>query len=123
MERKKTILFVEDESDLRMLVAEELSGLGYHVMEADDGEEAMACFEKVIPDLIITDIVMPKMHGDELVRAVRALDQGKKIPIIVVSAYAPKEKALSGFEGVSIIEKPFSVDQLLSMVQDLLAEK
>lgn len=121
MERKKTILFVEDESDLRMLVAEELSGLGYHVMEADDGEEALACFDKSTPDLIITDIVMPKMDGDELVRAVRALDQGKKIPIIVVSAYAPKEKIFGDFKDVFILEKPFSVDQLLSMVQQFLS--
>ena len=118
---KKTILFVEDESDMRMLVAEELSHLGHNVMEADNGEEALLCFEKITPDLIITDIIMPKMHGDELIKAVRALENGKNIPFIVVTAYAPKEKVLSEFEGVSLIEKPFSVDQLIAMVQKLLS--
>ena len=120
---KKTILFVEDESDMRMLVAEELANLGYDIMEADNGEEALACFYKVRPDLIITDIVMPRMHGDEFIKKVRSEDRGQGIPIIVVTAYAPKEKALQGCEDIFIIEKPFSVDQLKQMVQDILAEQ
>lgn len=118
--RKKTILFVEDESDMRMLVAEELATLGYDVTEADNGEEAFACFQKTRPDLIITDIVMPRMHGDELLRKIRSEEQGRDIPFIVVTAYAPKEKVLQGLDGVCIIEKPFSVDQLKQMVQGIL---
>ena len=82
---KKKILLVEDEADLRMLITENLESYGYEIYPAGDGEEGLRLIRELKPDLIITDVLMPKMNGNEFVKKVRELDIGKEIPFIVLT--------------------------------------
>lgn len=114
------ILVVDDESRMRKLVHDFLSKSGYGVIEAEDGEKAVDLFfkEKDI-DLIILDVMMPKMDGWEVVRTIR---QYSSVPIIMLTAKSDERDELNGFElGVDeYISKPFSPKILVARVEAIL---
>ena len=91
---KKKILLVEDEENLRLLYEEELKAEGYDVVTAGNGKEALRQLEKVKPDLMVLDIVMPVMDGMETLGQV----MGKKrdIPIIIHTSYPGYREDLPG---------------------------
>lgn len=96
-EKKKKILIVEDDNVLRNMYSQKLKADGYEVLNAPDGEEALDLFEKESFDLIITDIMLPKMSGNELLVKFKSSAKGKNIPIIAWSNLPPgdeKNKAL-----------------------------
>jgi len=116
----KTILTVDDSPSIRMLLRYALSGQGYAVAEAEDGVAALewlAANER--PDLMITDINMPRMDGFDLVEAVRAQGPHSDMPILVLSTESSKEKIdrarLAGADGW--IVKPFDPAQLVSAIR------
>src|ERR1043165_5425934 len=95
--RKKTILIVDDTSDLLSNMGEALELEGYTVIEAKDGAAAVNELEKRLPDLIITDLVMPRVDGFELIKIIRDDQRWSALPILVYSAMAERhitEKSL-----------------------------
>ena len=119
---RKCILVVEDQEDNRQIVRDLLTTTDYQVMEAENGEEALAAVAKQRPDLILMDIQLPIMDGYEATRRLKADPDLKSIPIIVVTSYAlsgDEEKArLAGCD--AYVAKPFSPRQLLAKVKEYL---
>jgi two-component system cell cycle response regulator DivK len=118
----KRILVVEDQEDNRQILRDLLGNAGYDMVEAENGEEALAEVEKQKPDLILMDIQLPVMDGYEATRRIKANPDLKAIPIIVVTSYA-----LSGDEGKArdagcdaYVTKPYSPRQLLAKVKEFL---
>ena len=114
------ILVVDDEARMRKLVKDFLTIKGFSVIEAEDGEEAMDIFfkQKDIA-LLILDVMMPKMDGWEVCKAIR---QYSKVPIIMLTARGEERDELKGFElGVDeYISKPFSPKILVARVEAIL---
>jgi ligand-binding sensor domain-containing protein/signal transduction histidine kinase/DNA-binding response OmpR family regulator len=118
---KTIILLVEDNFDLREMIKEILSD-NYFVMEAENGVNGLKLAEEVIPDLIITDIMMPQMDGYELSRKLKTIEKTNHIPIILLTAKAATEDKLEGLEigADDYLIKPFNPDELLIRVKNLI---
>ena len=118
MERAK-ILVVDDESRMRKLVKDFLTREGYTVLEAGDGMEAMDIFYEQKIDLVILDVMMPRMDGWQTCREIR---RDSTVPIIMLTARSEERDELQGFElGVDeYISKPFSPKILVARVGALL---
>lgn len=96
---------------------------GYNVIQAQDGEEAIEQTKKQAPDLIILDLMMPKMSGFEVCRMVKFDDKYKDIPIIVLSALdqqGDREKAIENGADAYFI-KPFDLELLLNKIKSLIS--
>ena len=112
-----TILVVEDDAIVRMLIVDVLQELDFSVLEADGSEQAMELLENAAQpiDLLMTDVGLPGMDGRELAAKARLLRE--KMPILFASGYA---ETLEVAEGMAVIGKPFSIDQLRDKVKSLL---
>ena len=117
---KKRILVVEDQEDNRRILRDLLSGAGFDLIEAENGEEAVASAQASRPDLILMDIQLPLLDGYEATRRIKADPDLKSIPIIVVTSYAlsgDEEKARrAGCD--DYVAKPFSPRQLLAKIKE-----
>ncbi len=115
---KKKILVADDQQSIRSLVTRFLSNK-YAVLEAEDGEEALEMSRSQKPDLILLDIMMPKMDGYEAMRELRKQKKFKKLPIIALTAKAmrgDKNKCIDA--GASdYLAKPVNSEKLLSMMR------
>lgn len=114
------ILVVDDESRMRKLVKDFLTRAGYQVLEAQDGEEAVDTFYSIKGiNLLVLDVMMPKMDGWEVVKEIRKVS---KVPIIMLTAKDQEQDELLGFElGVDeYISKPFSPKILVARVNAIL---
>jgi diguanylate cyclase (GGDEF)-like protein len=123
MAEKSSILVVDDDPDKRMLLTVALQMAGYEVRTANDGEAGLAAVESFQPDLIITDVMMPKMDGYELARRVRANPLTRFIPIIIQTA--AKNDAHDARRGAEVgalgyITDPTDIDLLLARARTLL---
>ena len=116
------ILVVEDQEDNRRIVRDLLTTTDYEVMEAENGEEALAAVAKQRPDLILMDIQLPVMDGYEATRRIKADPALREIPIIAVTSYAlsgDEEKArAAGCD--DFVPKPYSPRQLLAKIRKFL---
>ena len=96
---RKKILVVEDNLDNRRILVYRLKRIGdFDIVEASNGQEALAAVEREVPDLIFMDLKMPVMDGWEATRQIRALEHGQRIPIIALTAQAmagDEQKALA----------------------------
>lgn len=118
-----TVLVVDDDPDKQMLLKIALQTAGYEVRTSDDGEAGLAAVESYPPDLIVTDVMMPKMDGYELARRIRANPQTKFIPIIIQSAARNAAQDLRrGAEvgALGYITDPTDLDLLLARAKTLL---
>jgi two-component system cell cycle response regulator DivK len=118
----RCILVVEDQEDNRQIVRDLLTATDYEVMEAENGEEAIAAVAKQRPDLILMDIQLPVMDGYEATRRIKADPALSAIPVIAVTSYAlsgDEEKArAAGCD--DFVPKPFSPRQLLAKIRPYL---
>jgi len=117
----KKVLVVEDHHDTSFLLCRLLKMEGYEVEHAIDGVVGYNAAESSPPDLIVTDIQMPRMDGIEMIRRIRKSDTGKRIPIIVMSAYGQRritDALASGAD--AIVEKPIDLDSFLATVRSKL---
>jgi len=118
----KRILVVEDQEDNRQIVRDLLTTTNYEVMEAENGQEALAAVAKQRPDLILMDIQLPVMDGYEATRRIKADPALAAIPVIAVTSYAlsgDEEKArAAGCD--DFVPKPFSPRQLLAKIRKYL---
>lgn len=121
-ENRGTILYVEDNSDNRMLIRRVLSAEGYTVHEAPNAAEALNILKGLQPDLILMDINMPDMDGYTLTAHIRALPNLGLIPIVALTANVMKgdrERSLeAGCDGY--IQKPVDIDTLTQQVERFL---
>lgn len=114
------ILVVEDDLDLNRFVCASLRAVGYEVLSAFDGEEGLRQMESTKFDLLLTDVMMPKMNGFELAESVRAAD--KTTPIVFMTAKDDKPSKMLGYNiGIDeYVTKPFDVDILLMTIKAIL---
>ena len=114
------ILVAEDDKDLNRLVVSALKNEGYEVTSCLDGEEALNATERVRYDMLLTDIMMPRMDGFDLARSVRSFD--KSIPIIFMTAKDDKPSKMFGYSiGIDdYVTKPFDIDVLLLKINAVL---
>lgn len=94
MEKIRTVLIVEDELSLRRILKTELEKQGIAVLEADNGETAMRLAMNEHPDLILLDVIMPKMHGITFLEKVKNDEWGKRVPVIVLTNFAEDPKVV-----------------------------
>ena len=119
------LLIVEDVPDILELLKETLTFKGYRVVTAQNGEEALEAVQKEHPALIITDILMPKMDGFNLVHRLRLNVATRDIPVIFLTAtyVAPEDKEFALTIGVSrFIEKPVNLPEFFPLIEELLAK-
>ncbi|WP_299458997.1 ATP-binding protein [uncultured Microscilla sp.] len=119
-----TILVVEDNHELRQFIRTELT-VTYQVIEAADGVEGIEKATSQLPDLIISDLMMPKADGLELLRTLRNNPQTCHIPIIILSAKASFESKITGLEtgGDDYLTKPFSPRELVLRIKNTLERR
>ena len=123
--RKKimqTVLIVEDEEDIADLVAFNLERAGYKVERATDGLQGLAEARRIVPDLMILDLMMPGMDGFALFNELRSESMTQNIPVIMLTARGQTEDKLQGLEmGVDdYVTKPFSPKELVLRVKNIL---
>ena len=118
------VLLVEDNDDLRTYIKVQLTGL-YDVQEATNGNGAFEMAIAAVPDLIITDLMMPEMNGEELVEALRDDPKTQHIPIVMLTARADHESNLSNIrKGADhYVNKPFEMAELKVRVESLLEQR
>jgi diguanylate cyclase (GGDEF)-like protein len=126
MESKSNILVVDDNPDKLSLIEAALSLAGYHVTTATDGVEALTAIESYQPDLVITDVMMPRMNGYELAQRIRANPVTKFIPVIMQTAAGRRSEDLrraSEVGALGYITDPTDLDLLLARTRTLLEFK
>lgn len=116
------ILIAEDERDIRELIKFTLTFAGHQITEAVNGEEAVEKAKEVLPDLIMTDVRMPKMTGYEACKAIKAYEATAHIPVVILSAKGQDEEKDLGIESGAdeYIVKPFAPDELTRRVAEIL---
>ena len=112
------VLVVDDELDIRQALAEVLAFEGYEVVAAGDGQDALDKARAFQPRLVLLDLMMPRMNGWEFRRAQKHDPAVARIPVVIISAFAPQgELDVAGY-----IEKPFDLEQLVSAVRRYAAQ-
>ena len=115
------LLYVEDEPSLAKIVTETLGGRQFEVRHISRGDQAMEAFRNFSPDICVLDVMLPYVDGFSLGKEIRSLNS--KIPIIFLTAKSQTEDALQGFGsgGNDYIRKPFSMEELIARIKNLLA--
>ena len=124
-EKKYKILVVDDESDVLSLLNLMLDSQGYQVVSASDGQEALEKARSAGPDLILLDVMLPRLDGYKVARMLKFDENFRHIPIIMLTAKVQEKDRQTGLEmGVDdYITKPFDTAALLEKVKALLAKK
>lgn len=114
------ILLAEDERTLAMIIKDTLDGQGFRVTVADDGEEALRLFMTSKPDVLVADVMMPRLDGYELVRRIRKSD--RQTPVIFLTARSAVGDVVHGFEmgANDYLKKPFGMQELIVRIKALL---
>jgi DNA-binding NarL/FixJ family response regulator len=117
-----TILVVDDDLGTRLSISDYLELSGYSVITAIDGQEALAMIQEYHPDLMVTDIVMPRINGYELVRRVRQIPEFRLLPVILLTARTRTQEKILGYEsGCDLyLPKPFELEELGAAIRNRL---
>jgi CheY-like chemotaxis protein len=119
----KTIMVVDDDDSVLSFLVFSLKAEGFSVLQASDAENALTQLQSKVPDLILADIMMPRMDGFELCKVIRQNSRLKQVPIIFITAYADpsslKKTTEAGAQG--LIEKPIMYSELLAQIMDGLS--
>ena len=120
----KKILLVDDSSTVLLLHQMMLKDANYVLLTARNGREAVETARAELPDLIFMDVVMPEMNGFEACRALRAIEETREIPIIMVTTRGEPQNVQAGYEaGCSeYITKPFDRLELVAKLQNYLGQ-
>jgi CheY-like chemotaxis protein len=117
--RRPTVLVVEDDGDVQSTLADVLGFEGYEVLKADDGLEALELLRQHEgePLLVLLDMMMPRMNGEQFLRAMRAESRVPDMPVVVLSAMTHRNEAIEGAR--VCLHKPISYAALMSVVASL----
>lgn len=120
--QKYSVIVVEDTTDLRNYLKETLSNYFARIYVAKDGKDALEIIKQRLPDIIISDVMMPRMNGFELCREVKTNLDISHIPFILLTAYHNSQNMYTGYKtGADIfLPKPFEIDSLLALVNNQL---
>ena len=117
----KKILIADDDPNIRLYLQKNLADAGYRIVEASDGEETMRIVREQRPDLVLLDLYMPKMHGYEVCKQIRADSDpsiaATKIVVISVKGYATDIKTAKEVGANHYLVKPHSVRELMAVVE------
>jgi len=118
----KTALVVEDDSGIASLVKDALEGAGFQVMVEKDGDWALKALSRRLPDLMVTDLLLPTLPGFDLLERLRAMPGGGQVPVIVMSGIyrsaRHKRIAKDTYKVVASFDKPFKVEELITAAKD-----
>jgi CheY-like chemotaxis protein len=123
MSVRRLILIADDDEDILALIRAAIERSGHEVMSVADGAAALSAMAKRRPDLAVLDIAMPELDGLEVLRRLRADDETRDLPVILLTAQAQAAEVERGFAtGASAyVRKPFSPRDLATRVDELLA--
>jgi len=116
----KRILVVDDDTDVRLMFKLIFESAGYHVSEARNGVGALILIKDSLPDLVVTDMVMPEMDGVELIRRIRSDVRTAQVPILAVTGHPGALEQASGADAV--MDKPIDRGDLLATVDSLIKQ-
>ncbi len=122
----KRILYIEDDKDMITLMTLILSKRKYKVIAAEDGVVGLKYLEKSVPDLVLLDLMMPRMNGQEVIQVIRQTRELSHMPIVLISAR--QDEALELTESfpkgiTAYIAKPFHVDDVLAVIDNALGKR
>jgi CheY-like chemotaxis protein len=122
MSDRRTVLVVDDEPDVLLLCRVNLEFEGYEVIEAADGEEAMERVRSARPDVVLLDVMMPKMDGWQVLAAIKEDPELADIPVVMLTAKVQDQDQIRGWSqgAADYITKPFSPLALSQVLQDVL---
>ena len=117
-----TILVVDDDPGIRLAISDYLEMCGYSVITATDGQQALDMVESYRPHLMLTDIVMPRMNGYQLVRSIRQHPSLRLLPVIFLTERNKTEERIQGYQsGADLyLPKPFELPELAAAIRNLL---
>ena len=120
--RDRTVLIVEDDEDARYLMRLELEPLGYLIIEAENGEQAVEVAERERPDIILMDLSLPLMDGIAATQKIRATEGFNGVPVIAVTAHQETDfregAKAAGFD--AYVTKPIDINWLSELIKGLL---
>ena len=119
---KITVLLVEDEQTLAMIIKDTLEGQNFIIHTAADGEEGLRKFFDLRPDVLVADVMMPRMDGFEMVRRIRQTD--KQTPVLFLTARSTINDVVEGFElgANDYLKKPFGMQELIIRIKALVGK-
>jgi len=122
--RPSRVLVVDDEEDVRNLVAFNLRAAGMEVLFAENGADALHRFRQERPDLVVLDLMLPEIDGLSVCEMIRKLPEGSDTPVIMLTAWVTERARLVGLQAGAndYLTKPFSPRELVDRIQCLLAE-
>jgi DNA-binding response OmpR family regulator len=123
---KIKIVLIEDEEILSKVLSLELQEAGFDVTLAEDGEAGLAAVKKVIPSLVLLDLVLPKKHGFEVLSELKKSPKTKKIPVIILSALGSVEDMKKGLglgAKAYLVKSQHGVGEIVSKVKEYLGGK
>lgn len=116
------ILLVEDETDLREIVTFNLQNAGHTIVGSDNANDALMLLEDFLPDLILLDIMLPGLKGDQFLKLIRSDDKFAQLPVIIISAKSSEDDIVRLLEAGAddYLTKPFSMKVLLAKIPTML---
>ncbi len=122
---EKKVLIVEDHGPIRQALAEKLVHEGMVALEAKDGEEGLATALKEKPDLILLDIIMPRMGGMAMLEELRKDDWGKKVPVIILSNLSPDDKIMREVVETEpvyyLVKADWKIEDVVAKIKEVIA--
>ncbi len=118
------VLLADDNEDIRVMLEQFLVSLGLEVVVAENGERAVALAQQEIPDLILMDLMMPRLSGLEAARKIHDIPALRSIAIIAISAFRPPEVEASAsgtFQWHAYLSKPFELSELENIISQALS--
>jgi CheY-like chemotaxis protein len=116
-EQKSKLLVVDDDPDVHEMIGQHLEDCGYHITAVADGAHALAAVKKELPDIILLDLLMPRMDGFGVIEGLRQLPETRDIPIVILTA-----KSLSAAEEKSLEQRIYTVIQKQGLQGEALLE-
>ena len=119
---KQTVLIIEDEPDLQEILTYNLESIGYVVHVFDHGTRGLEAVQRLVPDIILLDVMLPGMDGLEICRHLRSNNSTKRIPIVMLTAKSEEVDQLVGFQmgADDYVTKPFKMRVLVERIKSLL---
>jgi CheY-like chemotaxis protein len=118
------VLVVDDEPEIRLLVERTLASKGYAVELAADGEEALEKADRLVPDLVLLDAMLPKVHGFDACRRIKASPRTRDVPVVMMTAiyrgWRFAQDARDSYGAVDYVEKPFRLEDLLRRIEEAM---